>query len=562
MKILIIGGVAGGASAAARLRRLDEKAEITVLEQGEFVSFANCGLPYYIGGDIADRDALLLQTPGSFKARFGIDVRVFSEAIHIDRAGKTVAVRDLKTGKEYSEAYDKLILSPGAKPFIPPVPGIDNSKVFTVRNIPDTLKIKEYINSGAPASAVVVGGGYIGIEMAENLKQAGLEVTIVEMADHVIASLDYDMACLVHNYIKKKGIGLLPGTRLSSIEDESGKLSLTLEPMAQTAPLHGGGDALCPAKQSADMVILSVGIRPDTNLAKAAGLELGATGAIKVDSTMRTSDENIYAVGDAVEIPEFVTGRPSNIPLAGPANKQGRIAADNICGFESKYKGTQGSAIIKVFDMTVAVTGITEAAAANQGIDYDKVFTLSASNASYYPGGREMAVKTIFEKTTGRILGAQIVGYKGADKRIDVLAAAIRAGMTATDLTELELCYAPPFSSAKDPINFAGYVIENTVTGLVKNFHWHDVGSLPRDGSVTLLDVRTPGEYKAGCIEGFINIELDSLRENLGRLDAAKPVYVHCRSGLRSYLACRILKQNGFDCFSLSGGYWFYSSIV
>jgi len=549
MKTIIVGGVAGGASAAARLRRLDERAEIIMLEQGEFISFANCGLPYYIGDEIADRNALTLQTPASFNARFGVDVRVFSRAVNIDRAGKTVEVEDLNTGKTYHESYDRLILSPGARPFIPQIEGIENENVFTVRSIPDAERIKERI-AGAPAGrAAVVGGGYIGLETAENLKRAGMEVTIVEMAEHVIASLDYDMACQAQNYIRKRGIGLLLSNGLKAIEKTSGKLNLVLEKPA-------GSDL------AFDMVIVAAGVKPDTGLAGAAGLKLSGSGAIITDEGMLTSDENIYAVGDAVETQEFVTGKGGNIPLAGPANKQGRIAADNICGLKSKYKGTQGSSIMKIFDMTVAATGISEATAKKQGIDCDKVFTLSPSHATYYPGAREMSVKTVFEKGSGRILGAQIVGYEGVDKRCDVFAAAIRAGMTASELTELELCYAPPYSSAKDPVNFAGYVIENTLCGLVKNFHWHDVGALPRDGSLTLLDVRTAAESRGGGIEGFENIALASLREKLPQMDKAKPVYVHCRSGQRSYLACRILAQNGFDCYNLSGGYWLFKAIV
>jgi len=545
MKVVIIGGVAGGATAAARLRRLDEQAEIVILERGGFVSFANCGLPYYIGGEITDRDELELQTPEGLKERFNVDARIFAEATGIDRVGKTVTVKDAKTETVYSENYDKLILSPGAKPVVPPIEGAAHPKVFTVRTIPDAVRIKEYIDGEKPGSAVVIGGGSIGIEMAENLKMAGLEVTIVEMADHVIAAIDPDIACDAHNYLREKGIRLSLSNGLKSIKDIDGKLALTL----QTGEL------------TTDMVIMAVGVKPETELAAAAGLELNSRGAIVVDESMLTSDKSIYAVGDAVEITEYVTGQRGVIPLAGPANKQGRIAADNICGYGSKYKGSQGSAVVKMFDMTVAMTGITEAAARAKGLDYDKVFTYSASHAGYYPGGNSMSVKTIFEKNTGRILGAQIVGFDGVDKRCDILAVAIRAGMTAAQLTELELCYAPPYSSAKDPVNFAGFVIENYLTGKVKHFHWHDVDNLPRDGSVTLLDVRTPGEYEAGRIEGFINIEVDSLRENIGRLDKSKTVYVHCQSGLRSYLACRILAQSGFDCYNLSGGYRLYNAV-
>ena len=546
MKVVIIGGVAGGASAAARLRRLHESAEIIMLERGEYISFANCGLPYYIGGEIEDRDELELQTPQNFNARFNVDVRINSEALEINRDAKTVAVKNHATGEAYMESYDKLILSPGAAPVIPPVEGVQNDKVFTVRTIPDAARVRAFVELNHPKSAAVIGGGYIGVEMAENLKRAGLEVTIVELSDHVIASLDYDMACDVHNYLRKKGVKLLLNNGLQSIKDNNGTLKLTLQ----------NGEFF------ANMVIMAVGVKPDSGLAQNAGLAVNKRGAIVVGESMQTSDENIYAVGDAVETTEFVTGQSSYIPLAGPANKQGRIAADNICGLPSKYTGTQGSAVLKIFDMTVAVTGITEAVAASAKLNYDKVFTYSASHAGYYPGGTDMSVKTVFDKATGKILGAQIVGFDGVDKRCDVLAVAIRAGMTAFDLTELELCYAPPFSSAKDPVNFAGYVIENLLTGKMKQFHWHDVAALPRDGSVTLLDVRTPAEYSGGFIDDFINIELDSLRDNLNMLDKSKPVYLHCRSGLRSYIACRILTQNGFDCYNLSGGYRLYDAVM
>ncbi|MDR0491880.1 MAG: FAD-dependent oxidoreductase, partial [Oscillospiraceae bacterium] len=503
MRVIIVGGVAGGASAAARLRRLDEQAEIIMFERGGFISFANCGLPYYVGGDIEDRDELELQTPESFNDRFNVEARIFSEVIEIDRAVKTVSVKDVKTGEIRKESYDKLILSPGAKAIKPPLDGVNHPKVFTVRTIPDAVGIKEFIDREKPRCAVVIGGGYIGIEMAENLCRAGLSVTVVEMSDHVIASLDYDMACDVHNYLKEKGVTLLLSNGVKAIRDVGGKPSLELR----------------TGQIDADMVIMAAGVAPETGLASAAGLEVNKRGAIIVDETMLTSDENIYAVGDAVEITEFVTGQSGYIPLAGPANRQGRIVADNICGIGSKYKGTQGSAVMKIFDMTVAVTGVTEAAAKAKGLNYDKVFTYSASHAGYYPGGSEMSIKTVFDKTDGRILGAQIVGYDGVDKRCNVLAAAIRAGMKASDLTEMELCYAPPFSSAKDPVNFVGFVIENCLTGKVKQFHWHDVDALPRDGSVTLLDVRTPGEYASGNITGFINIEVDSLREQIGALD-------------------------------------------
>lgn len=546
MKVVIVGGVAGGASAAARLRRLDESAEIIMFERGEYISFANCGLPYYIGGEITKKSALTLQTPQSFNARFNVDVRVNSEVTSIDPKAKTVTVRSKDRG-EYTESYDKLILSPGAAPIRPPMEGADNARVFTLRNIPDTIKIREYVEEEFPESAVVVGGGYIGVEMAENLKNAGVAVTIVELADHVIAPLDYDMACDVHRYLKEKGVGLILKNGVQAIKEEGGKLKLTLS----------------DGEIETDMVIMAVGVRPDTALAKDAGLELNKRGAIVVNEHMLTSNPDIYAVGDAVEVTDFVTGEKAYIPLAGPANKQGRIAADNICGIPTTYKNTLGSAVLKIFDMTVATTGVNERAAKAAGLDYDKVYTYSNSHASYYPGSTGMSIKTLYEKGTGKILGAQIVGFDGVDKRCDVLATAIRAGMTAKDLTELELCYAPPFGSAKDPVNFVGYVIENTLAGRVKNFFWDDVAKLPRDGSVTLLDVRTDLERENGqYIEGFIHIPVDELRARAGELDKSKPVYIHCRTGLRSYVACCMLAGMGFDCYNLSGGWRLYESIL
>lgn len=546
MKVVVVGGVAGGASAAARLRRLDESAEIIMFERGEYISFANCGLPYYIGGEITDRAALTLQTPQSFHSRFHVDVRINSEVTAIDPKAKQVTVRSKDRG-EYTESYDKLILSPGAAPIRPPMEGADNERVFTLRNIPDTYKIRGYVEEQHPKSAVVVGGGYIGVEMAENLKNAGVDVTIVELADHVIAPLDYDMACDVHRYLKEKGVGLILQNGVQSIREEDGALRLTLS----------------DGEIDTDLVIMAVGVRPDTALAKEAGLELNRRGAIVVDEHMLTSDPDIYAVGDAVEVTDFVTGEKAYIPLAGPANKQGRIAADNICGIPTTYKNTQGSAVLKIFDMTVATTGVNERAAKAAGLDYDKVYTFSNSHASYYPGSTGMSIKTLYEKGTGKILGAQIVGFDGVDKRCDVLATAIRAGMTAKDLTELELCYAPPFGSAKDPVNFVGYVIENTLAGRVKNFFWDDVAKLPRDGSVTLLDVRTDLERENGqYIDGFIHIPVDELRKRVGELDKSKPVYIHCRTGLRSYVACCMLAGLGFDCYNLSGGWRLYESIL
>ena len=545
MKTLIIGGVAGGASAAARLRRLDEKAEIVILERGGYVSFANCGLPYYIGGEITDQSSLTLQTPQSFRSRFNVDVRVNSEAAYIDPAAKTVTVRNTITGESYQESYDRLLLSPGAEPIRPPIPGADAEGVFTLRSIPDTMQIKAYMESRCPRSAVVVGGGYIGVEMAENLKQAGLDVTIIELADHLIAPLDFDMAADVHRYIKSKGVRLVLGNGVKSIAT-GGALTVTLD----------------KGTLSADMLILSVGVRPDTALAASAGIRVNKRGAIMVDSFMRTNVEDIYAVGDAVEVTDFVTGSPAFIPLAGPANKQGRIAADNICGLERRYTGTQGSAVLKIFDMTVASTGINEKAVMAAGMEYDKTYIYSGSHASYYPGATNMSIKALWDKKTLRLLGAQIVGFDGVDKRMDVLAAAIRFGAKITDLTQLELCYAPPFGSAKDPVNMLGFVAENVISGKIKQFFWEDVAALPRDGSVTLLDVRTSTEVSRGKIDGFMHIPLDNLREHLDQSPREKPVYVHCHSGLRSYIACRILEGNGYDCYNLAGGWRLYESVI
>ena len=544
-KIIIVGGVAGGGSAAARLRRLDENADIIMFERGEYISFANCGLPYYIGGEIKDKDALTLQTPESFNARFRVDVRTFSDVVGINREEKTVMVKDLTTGKSYSENYDVLILSPGAAPILPNIDGIKSDKVFTLRNIPDTYKIKDFIENCHPQNAIVVGGGYIGVEMAENLVKAGLDVTIVEMANQVIAPLDYDMACEIHRYMELNGVKLILENAVKGISEQDGKLMIQLN----------------ENEILSDMLIMAAGVRPESELAKAANLDVNERGAIIVNDKLQTSDPNIYAAGDAVEIIDFVSGQKGFIPLAGPANKQGRIIADNICGIQSKYEGTQGSAILKVFDMTVATTGINEKTAKRLGFNYDKSFIFPSSHASYYPGAINISIKTIYDKQTGKILGAQLTGFDGVDKRCDVFATAIRAGMTAYDLTKLELCYAPPYSSAKDPVNMSGFVIENALTGKVRYIHWHDVEKLPRDGSVTLIDVRTDMEYENGHIDGFNNLPLDDLRNNIAKIDKTKKVYITCQVGLRGYIASRILSQKGFDVYNLSGGYKLYKSI-
>ena len=544
-KVVIIGGVAGGASAAARLRRLDENAHIVVVERGPYISFANCGLPYYLGGTIQDRAALTLQTPESFKARFNVDVRVFSEAVSIQPDNKTITIHNHNTGEEYEESYDSLILSMGADAAMPPIPGIDSKKVFTVRNIPDTVAVKTYIEEHQAKKAVVAGGGFIGLEVAENLRDLGMDVTLVEMADQVIPSIDADMAAQVHGHMRQKGLHLLLGSALQKIEDTETGVSLTVN-----------GETI-----DADLLVMAIGVRPASEIAVKAGLPANAKGALIVNSAMETGVDGIYAVGDLIEITHFVTGEKGYIPLAGPANKQGRIAADNICGIPSRYTGTQGSSILKVFDLAVASTGITEKTAKALHLNYEKSFTFSANHATYYPGATNMSIKTIFEKDTGKILGVQIVGNDGVDKRCDVFATAIRAGMTAKDLTELELCYAPPFGSAKDPVNMAGYVIENMMSGLVKTFHWHDIEKISKDPGAFLLDTRNPMEYMAGTIPGFVNIPLDSLRDRLDEIPKDKTIYVTCQIGLRGYIAARILMQNGYDVYNLSGGYRLYQTI-
>lgn len=542
MKTIIIGGVAGGASAAARLRRLDENAEIILLERGGYISFANCGLPYYIGGVIRNRELLTLQTPESFRARFNIDVRINSEAVKINASAQKITVKNHKTGETYEETYDNLILSPGAEPVRPAIDGIDSPSVFTLRNIPDMVRIKEYIEAEKPESAVIVGGGYIGVEMAENLSEAGLKVSIVELAEHLIAPLDFDMAADVHRYIKEKGIQIFLNNGVKAI----GKSKVIMQ----------NGEI------NADLIIMSVGVRPETALAKDCGIELNRRGSIIVNRQMRTNIPGIYAVGDAAEVQDFVTKAPAFIPLAGPANKQGRVAADNIAGIPSEYTGTQGSAILKLFDMTIGATGVNEKTAAAAGIDYDKTYIYPASHAGYYPGAENMSIKAIWDKKTLKLIGAQLVGFDGVDKRTDILASAIRFGAKITDLAELELCYAPPFGSAKDPVNMLGFTAENIITGKIKQFFWHDVEKLPRDGSAALLDVRSAAEVSRGKIDGFMNIPLDSLRSRIEELPKGIPVYVYCHTGLRSYIACRILSGSGFDCFNLAGGFRLYESVI
>ena len=547
MKIVIVGGVAGGATAAARIRRLNEQAEIVVFERSGYISYANCGLPYYIGDVITDPEELTLQTPESFFSRFRVNMKVRHEvtAIHPDR--KTVSVKNLQTGEEFEESYDKLILSPGAKPTQPRLPGVGLDKLFTLRTVEDTFRIKDYINKNNPKSAVLAGGGFIGLELAENLRELGMDVTIVQRPKQLMNPFDADMASFIHNEMRRHGVKLALGHTVEGFEEKDGGVDVLLK---DEAPLH------------ADMVILAIGVSPETTLAKDAGLELGIKESIVVNDRMETSISDIYAVGDAVQVKHFVTGQDALISLAGPANKQGRIVADNICGGDSRYTGSQGSSVIKVFDMTAATTGVNETNARKAGLDVDTVILSPMSHAGYYPGGKVMTMKVVFEKETYRLLGAQIVGYEGVDKRIDVLATAIRAGMKATELKDLDLAYAPPYSSAKDPVNMAGFMIENIANGVLKQWHLADADKLPRDGSVTLLDTRTVGEYSRGHIDGFINIPVDELRERLGEIDRGKPVYVICQSGLRSYIACCILAGNGFECYNFSGGFRFYDAVM
>ncbi|HYE83339.1 MAG TPA: FAD-dependent oxidoreductase [Clostridia bacterium] len=547
-KVLIVGGVAGGASAAARLRRVDEKAEIIMFEKGEYISFANCGLPYYIGGAIQERKNLLVQTAKAMKSRFNIDVRDLSEVIKIDRQKKVVEVKDLRDGRTYEESYDTLVLSPGAAPVRPPIPGIDSPNIYTLRDIPDTDSIKGFLDARKPQSAVAVGGGFIGLEMAENLHAAGLKVDIVEALDQVMAPLDYEMAAIVHNHIRSKGCGLHLKDGVKAFEPEGEKTVVVLQ-SGKRIP--------------ADMVILSIGVKPNNMLAKEAGLEIGITGGIKVNEYLETSDPDIYALGDAIEVIDYVSGNPALIPLAGPANKQGRIVADNIAGRRETYKGTQGTAIAKVFDIAAASTGVNEKTlkklGKEPGKDYITTITHSASHAGYYPGGSAMAIKLVYTPE-GRVLGAQIVGFDGVDKRIDYIAIAVRHRMTVHDLQEFELAYAPPFSSAKDPVNMAGYVGSNVLNGDVNVVYWNE--AMNADMSKTfLLDAREPAEYEQGHIPNAVNIPLGQIRSRLDEIPKDKVVIVNCQVGLRSYIGVRMLMQNGFENIrNLSGGYKTYKA--
>lgn len=547
MKVVIVGGVAGGATAAARIRRLDEQAQIIVFERSGYISYANCGLPYFIGDVITDPDDLTLQTPESFWKRFRISMKVHHEVTAIHPERKIVSVRNLKTGEVFEERYDKLLLSPGAQPTQPKLPGIGIGKLFTLRTVEDTFRIKEYIKKHQPKSAVLAGGGFIGLELAENLRELGMDVTIVQRPKQLMNPFDADMASFIHNEVRKAGIHLSLGQTVEGFQERNGGVDVILR---DTAPLH------------ANMVILAIGVTPESKLAKDAGLTLGIKGSIQVNDRMETSVPDIFAVGDAVQVKHYVTGEDALISLAGPANKQGRIAADNICGGDSRYPGSQGSSIIKVFNLTAAVTGLNETNARKAGLHVESVVLSPMSHAGYYPGGKVMTLKVVFEKDTYRLLGAQIVGYDGVDKRIDVLATAIHAGMKATELKDLDLAYAPPYSSAKDPVNMVGFMIDNIASGVLKQWHLDEVDDLLKNTSVTLLDTRTVSEFNRGHIPGFRNIPVDDLRDRIAELEPGKPVYVICQSGLRSYIACRILAGFGFDAYNFSGGYRFYEAVT
>ena len=544
MKYVIIGAVAGGASAAARLRRMDEHADIVIFERGEYISYANCGLPYYIGNVIRERDKLFVQTAADFHKRFNVDVRVKNEVLSIDRAAKKVTARDIASGRTYTESYDKLILSPGAEPLRPPLPGINSPGIFTLRNVADTDYIKEYADSRAGGNAVVIGGGFIGLEMAENLHHLGMHVTIIEMGSQLLAPLDESMAAIVQEHVASKGVQQLLETKVTGFEPAEGGLRVLLEE----------GRSLY-----ADIVILSAGVRPDTRLAKEAGLATGRSGGIIVDEFLRTSDAGIYAVGDAIEFVNPITGQSMPTYLAGPANKQGRICADNVAlGNVSAWRGAINTAIVKVFDITVGVTGVASKHLTAAGIEHFVSTTHSGSHASYYPGAEQMTIQLAVD-TRSRVLGAQVVGYSGVDKRTDVLAGIVQRGGTVSDLTSFEHAYAPPFSSAKDPVNIAGFVAENILLGRMTPFYWSEAEEIA--DKHLLVDVRTREEFLAGSIEGAIHIPLDALRERMHELPPEGPVYLYCEGGARGYLAQRILNQHGYkDVFNLSGGYRLWNS--
>lgn len=539
-KILIVGGVAGGASAAARLRRLDENAEIVMFERGTYISFANCGLPYYIGETIKDRSKLMVQTPENLKARFNIDVRINSDVIGVDTQAKKVRVNSADQGT-YEESYDYLILSPGAKPIKPPIPGIDSEFIFTVRNIPDTDRIKSYVDQAGTRSAIVIGGGFIGIEMAESLRERGLDVSLIEAAPHILAPFDSEMVAFAEKEMTDHGVKLVLGDGVEAFYDKEKGVEVSLKSGLQL---------------SADLVILAIGVTPDTGFIKNSGIELGARGHIIVNEYMQTNSDGVYAVGDAVETTDL-DGQRATVPLAGPANKQGRIAADNIHGLNTVYKGTQGTSIIKVFSLTGASTGFNERTLQRMNIPYRTIYVHPNSHAGYYPGAKAIAMKLLFNDE-GKILGAQAFGSEGVDKRIDVIATVLRLKGTVDDLAELELAYAPPFSSAKDPVNMAGYLAQNVLSGQLDIFTVTDLETLQPEEQI-LLDVRTVEEYEQGHIDGAILIPVDELRERMNELDKDKEIYAYCGVGIRGYIVARILKQNNFKVKNLTGGYRTYA---
>lgn len=542
MKIIIVGGVAGGASAAARLRRLSETDEIVMFEKGEYISFANCGLPYYIGGVIEDRSKLLVQTVEGMGTRFNLDIRNWTEIIKINRETKTVIARKVMTGEEYEENYDVLILSPGSKPVKPPIPGLEDAKsVYTLRNVPDTDRIKEYVDKLQPKKAVVIGGGFIGIEMAENLCDRGIEVTVIEMGNQVMAPVDIEMAQMVHTHMREKGINLILEDGVDSFSNEGTIVNLKSGKEIAT-----------------EMIILAIGVQPESTIAKEAGLETGLRGAIKVNGHLQTTDPSIYAVGDVVEVKDYIHGTETYIPLAWPANRQGRLVADHIHGKEAVYKGTLGTSIAKVFDLTVATTGSNEKTLKRLGVEYEVVHVSPASHAGYYPGASPMSLKLIFDKESGKIYGAQAIGKDGIDKRIDVIATAIKGGLSVLDLPDIEIAYAPPYSSAKDPVNMAGYAATNIMEGMVSTVQWHEIDEIIEQGGY-LIDVRTPQEVSRGAIKGSVNIPVDELRNRLDEIPTDKDLYVTCQVGMRGYLATRILAGNGFHVKNLDGGYKLYA---
>ena len=544
-RIVIVGGVAGGASAAARARRLSESAEIILFERGEYISFANCGLPYHIGGAIPNRRRLLVQTPESLHRRFRIDIRVNSEVTAIDRARKTVTVHNNATGTEYEEPYDTLILSPGADPVRPDIPGVEDKRVFTLRNIPDMDMVMRAVEEAPGGTAMVIGAGYIGLEVTEALRERGIGVILVELQPQVMATADPEMTLLLGRQLERHGVDIRLNTSVTGFEPEDGRVRALLST----------GETV-----DADFVVMSVGVRPEVTLARAAGLGIGESGGIAVDDHMRTSDPNIFAVGDAVEVKDFVTGDDVLVPLAGPANRQGRIAADNALGRDSTYHATQGTAICKVFDTTIGMTGLNEKTLKQQGMACEKVYVHPASHATYYPGAVPISMKLLFSPDDGRVLGAQAVGADGVDKRIDVLATAIRAGMTVYDLEHLELAYAPPYGSAKDPVNYAGFVAANALQGDVELCHYEDVADPSEDRFI--LDVRTYAEVRGGTIPGAYVIPVDELRDRLDELPRHKELLVICKEGFRGYIACRILSQHGFRCRNLTGGYMTYTAFA